>query len=134
MSNLKHGIVLFDGDCNFCNSSVQFIIKRDQAMMFQFASLQSEIGQALLGQYEVDRSIDSIVVIQNEKAYTKSTAALQIAKHLDGFWKLLAILRIIPAFMRDPFYNWFAANRYRWFGKQEVCKIPTPEERARFLS
>ena len=128
-----HGIVLFDGHCNFCSSSVQFIMKRDKDAYFQFASLQSEVGQQLLQQYHISSSIDSVVVISDNKAYVESAAALQIARHLDGAWRMLAILSLIPAFIRDPLYRLFAKNRYRLFGQQEACMLPTQEQRQRFL-
>lgn len=130
---MKKAIVLFDGECHFCNGAVQFIIKRDRKGFFQFASLQSEIGQQLLLKYDVDRKIDSIVVIADKRVYIKSAAALRIGKDLDGAWKALSILNIVPKFLRNLAYDWVAKNRYRWFGKQEVCKIPSEEERKRFL-
>ncbi len=125
-------IILFDGICNFCDASVQFIMKRDNGA-FKFASLQSDIGQELVTRHKL-QGIDSLVLIEEDKAYTKSTAALRIAKRLKGLWSVLYIGIIIPKPLRDPLYDLFAKNRYRLFGKKEACMLPTKEERARFLS
>jgi predicted DCC family thiol-disulfide oxidoreductase YuxK len=128
-------IVLFDGVCNFCNSTVNFIIERDKKNIFQFAPLQESAGKSLLQQYQLDtKDLDSIVLIKNKKAYIKSDAALEIAKDLAGLWKILVVFKIIPTFLRDKVYDFIAANRYRIFGKKESCSIPTPELRAKFIS
>lgn len=127
-------IVLFDGDCNFCDSSVQFIIKRDPDGYFHFTSLQSELGQSLLYKYDVPLHIDSFILIEGEKAYYKSTAALRISRQLNGAWKLLYVFIIIPAPIRNALYNILARNRYKWFGKKESCMLPPPGIRKRFLS
>lgn len=126
------GIILFDGVCNFCDSSVQFIIKHDRKTYFQFASIQSEIGQKYVEEHQL-HSIDSIIVIENNQAFTKSSAALKIAKQFSGLWKLLLVVKIIPRPIRDKGYDFIAKNRYKWFGKRDVCRIPTVEERERFL-
>ncbi|MER2106357.1 MAG: thiol-disulfide oxidoreductase DCC family protein [Solibacillus sp.] len=123
-------IVLFDGVCNICDASVQFIMNRD-AGAHHFASLQSEVGQQLIEKYGL-RDVDSVVLIEEGRAYTKSTAALRIARHL-GVWKLFYALIVVPAPIRDLFYTAIAKNRYRLFGKKQVCKLPTAEERARFI-
>jgi predicted DCC family thiol-disulfide oxidoreductase YuxK len=125
--------VLFDGVCNVCNNWVQFIIKRDPSAKFRFASLQSDEAKILLQNYDQKVSLDSIVLLQDGKVYTESTAILQIFRKLAGLWPLLHVFRIVPSFIRDSFYRWFAKNRYRWFGQQESCMIPTPEVRQRFL-
>lgn len=125
-------IILFDGICNFCDASVQFIMKRDNGD-FKFASLQSDIGQELVARHYL-QGIDSIVLIEEDRAYTKSTAALRIAKKLKGAWSLIYIGIIIPKSLRDPLYERFAKNRYKWFGKKDACILPAKEERARFLS
>lgn len=127
------GIILFDGVCNLCNNSVKSIIQRDSAGYFQFASLQSDVGQKLLQHYGLNDYINSFVLIENERYYLKSSAALRICKNLDGAWKLLSFLRIIPRPIRDFIYDRIAHNRYKWFGKQDSCMIPTPEIRKRFL-
>lgn len=127
-------IVLFDGDCNFCDASVQFIIKRDPYAHFYFTSLQSERGRQLKKQYGIAKEEDSVVLIENGKAYTQSSAALRIAKKLDGLWHLLFLLVLVPKPIRDRFYKYIAQNRYKWFGKKEnTCALPTPEMKKRFL-
>lgn len=126
-------IILFDGTCNFCDYSVQFIIKRDPKKHFKFASLQSEVGKELLKAYNVSTDIDSMVFIENERSYTKSTAALHICKYLKGAWKILYILLLVPRLLRDFVYDYIAKNRYKWFGTTENCMLPTPEDRNRFL-
>lgn len=127
-------IVLFDGDCNFCDKSVQFIIKRDPRNVFTFASQQSETGKILLKLYDIPDYIDSMVLIENSKVHLKSSAALHIAKQLNGLWKFAYLFMIVPRPIRDFVYDKFAENRYKWFGKKQVCTIPSPEMRKRFLS
>lgn len=126
-------IVLFDGQCHFCDASVQFILARDRKATFQFASLQSEVGQELLKQLSVPSDINSLVLIEGSHYYTKSTAALKIAKQLDGLWKLFYGAILIPRPIRDMFYRYIAKNRYKWFGKKETCQLPSVEQRERFL-
>lgn len=133
-SNHNHKIILFDGVCNLCNSSVVFAIKRDKNDVFRFAALQSEIGEQLISKFNIDTSkTDSIILIDGEKQYEKSSAALHIAKHLSGGWPLLYAFIIVPKFIRDSVYNFIAKNRYRWYGKKESCMIPTPALQAKFL-
>ncbi|MGN7476768.1 thiol-disulfide oxidoreductase DCC family protein [Solibacillus silvestris] len=129
---MKH-IVLFDGECNFCDASVQFIIMRDRKALFQFASLQSDVGAALLKQYEVPENTDSIVFVEDGKYYTESTAALKIARNLSGLWKLFYAFIVVPKPVRDLVYRRIAKNRYKWFGKKQECLLPSPEQRKRFL-
>lgn len=126
-------IILFDGECNFCDASVQFILTRDTKAAFQFASLQSEVGQGLLKKYQVPVDIDSLVLLEGERYYLKSTAALRIARQLAGLWKLMFGIILVPRHLRDAVYIYFAKNRYRWFGKKEACMLPTVEQRSRFL-
>ena len=128
-------IILFDGVCNLCNSSVQFVIKRDKRDIFRYAALQSDIGEQLVTQRHIDTSkVDSIILIEPGVAYyTKSDAALEIAKELGGLWKLTSIFTWIPTSIRNAIYDFVAKNRYKWFGKQESCMIPTPELKAKFL-
>lgn len=131
----EKAIVLFDGVCNFCNGSINFIIERDTKNHFQFAPLQSEIGQKLLDEYGIDKTVtDSVVLIENGRAYTHTTAALNIAKNLGVAWSLFYGFIIVPKFIRDFFYRLFAKNRYRLFGKTEACMMPTPEIRQKFLT
>lgn len=128
-------IILFDGVCNFCNGSVNFIIERDRAGYFKFAPLQTEIGEKLLSEHGIDKSeTDSVIMIEDGEAFMYSTAALRIAQKLDGAWSYVYIFRFVPRFLRDFFYKLFAKYRYKLFGKQEACMLPTPEIRARFLS
>ena len=126
-------IVFFDGECNFCDKSVQFIIKRDPKGYFKFAPLQSETGQSLLKSCSIPENMDSFILMEDHTCYFKSTAALKICKNLRGLWKLFYILMIIPVPIRDYFYGILAKNRYKWFGKKESCMLPTPEQRERFL-
>jgi predicted DCC family thiol-disulfide oxidoreductase YuxK len=126
-------IILFDGICNFCNSSVQFIIKRDPTGYFKFASLQSETGQQLLKQYGVKKEIDSLIVIEKQNVYIKSSAALQICRKLTGLWRFFSVLRVFPPIVRDYLYDIVAKNRYNWFGKRDSCMLPTAEMKKRFL-
>ncbi len=129
------GIILFDGVCNFCNGSVNFIIERDAENYFKFAPLQSEIGEKLVNEYGIDKNaVDSVILIENGKAYTRTTAVLRIAQKLGGAWRLFYGFIIVPEFIRDYFYKLFAAYRYKIFGKTEACMMPTPELRARFLT
>lgn len=125
-------IILFDGVCNFCNSSVNFIIEHDKQGVFKFAPLQSEIGKTYIEKFGLN-DLDSVILVEDDKAYTHSTAALKIAKRLGGIWSWAYAFIIIPRPVRDFFYKLFAANRYRLFGKKDVCMMPTPEIRARFL-
>ena len=126
-------IILFDGVCNFCNSSVNFIIEHDKKGVFKFAPLQSEFGQKTVEKFGL-QNVDSIILVEDDKAYTHSTAALKFIKRLDGIWKLAYVFIIIPRPIRDFFYKLFAKNRYRLFGKKEVCMMPTPEIRSRFMA
>ncbi|MBM7571484.1 thiol-disulfide oxidoreductase DCC family protein [Aquibacillus albus] len=126
-------IILFDGECNFCDKSVQFIIKRDPEAYFKFASLQSDVGKKLMKQYNAPEDIDSFVLIENNKYYLKSSAALRVCKHLKGLWKFPYFFLAVPVPIRDFFYEIIAQNRYKWFGKKESCMLPSPEERKRFL-
>lgn len=127
-------VLLFDGVCNLCNGAVQFVIKNDKKKHFRFAALQSEAGILLSKKYNIPTdTIDTFVLISKDKSYTRSTAALRVAKLLGGFWSLAYVFIVVPPVIRDAIYNWIAGNRYRWFGKQESCMIPTPELRGRFL-
>lgn len=127
-------LILFDGVCNFCNFWVNFIIDRDSKAFFKFTALQSDTARQILKSNKIDAmKIDSIVLVINGKIFFKSSAAFKIARKLDGFWKLLYIFIIIPPFMRDRIYDFIASNRYKWFGKRETCRIPTDDEKHRFI-
>jgi predicted DCC family thiol-disulfide oxidoreductase YuxK len=128
-------IILFDGVCNLCNGSVNFVIDRDKNDTFRFAALQSEEGKHVLKEAGIEEAyLDSIVLLKNGKMYKKSAAALHIAKKMSGMWPLMSAFFIFPAFLRDIVYDFIARNRYKWFGRQEVCRIPSPELKAKFLS
>lgn len=134
MATQNKKIILFDGVCNLCNGSVLFIIKRDKKDLFQFAALQSELGQKLIKKHHIDTSkIDSILLLDSERYFAKSTAALKIARHLSGPYPLLYGFMILPRFFRNWVYDIIARNRYKWFGKKESCMIPTAELKAKFL-
>lgn len=126
-------IIFFDGVCNLCNNSVQFIIKRDKKNKFKFASLQSSFAKNNLSKHiDVDK-LESIVLLNEDKLYTKSAAALLIARELSGMWPIFYVFIIIPPFIRDWFYNIIAKNRYRIFGKKDSCMIPSPAFTEKFL-
>ena len=129
-------LILFDGVCNLCNSSVLYVIKHDKANRFMFAPLQSEAGQHIINNYDLDTSkTDSILLYSSENGLSiKSTAALQIAKHLGFPRNLMVLFFIVPPFIRNWVYDFVARNRYKWYGKKEACMIPTPELKAKFLT
>ena len=129
-----HSIILFDGVCNLCNGAVNFVIKRDPGNVFKFAPLQEKQGALLLKTHAIDiQKLDSIVLIENEKVYVKSSAALRIARKMSNLWPLFFVLLIIPSFIRDGVYDFIAKNRYKWFGKKEQCMIPTLGLKEKFL-
>lgn len=127
-------IILFDGVCNLCNGAVNFIIDRDPEAYFRMAALQSTIGQEILQKHSLNTQyFDTIVLVEGENIYSHSTAALRIARKLSGAWPLFYAFIVIPSPLRNVIYNWISRNRYRWFGKQDVCRIPTPELQRHFL-
>ena len=126
-------IILFDGVCNFCDGSVNFIIEHDKKKYFKFAPLQSEAGQKYVEKFGLS-AIDSVILVEDDKVYTHSTAALKVAKHLSGIWSFFYAFIIIPKPIRDFFYKLFAKYRYKLFGKKDECMIPSPEVRAKFLT
>jgi predicted DCC family thiol-disulfide oxidoreductase YuxK len=130
----KPVLILFDGVCNLCNGAVQFIIKRDSKAKFRFASLQSEFGKSQLVKFNLDPdSLHTIVLIEEDQVFERSDAVLRIAKRLDGAWKFFSVLKIIPKFLRDACYTLISSSRYRIFGKQDSCMIPSPELKYRFI-
>jgi predicted DCC family thiol-disulfide oxidoreductase YuxK len=130
----KQFIVLFDGVCNLCSSSVQFILKRDKKNQFLFGSLQGEYGQQVLKKSGMPANdFNSFMLLEGEQLYIKSSGALRMLRHLGGGWSLLYAFIIVPKFIRDAVYNFIAQNRYRWFGKKEVCWLPKPEWKEKFL-
>ena len=134
MRNNLHKIILFDGVCNFCNYWVNLIIDQDKNDSFRFAALQSEAGQNLLHKFSLSTTdFDTFIYIEGEKYYSKSTAAFRIAKHLKFPYKVLYYLIFTPKFIRDYIYTLIAKNRYKFFGKRDACRIPTEEEKRKFL-
>jgi predicted DCC family thiol-disulfide oxidoreductase YuxK len=130
----KH-VIFFDGVCNLCQQSVQFMLKRDKKGIFSFASLQSPFAEKALLPHGISTEVmNTFILLENNTIYTRSTAALRVAKKLSGLWPLLYAFIIVPAFIRDAVYNWIARNRYRWFGKNESCWVPREEWKSRFLS
>ncbi|OIK14758.1 thiol-disulfide oxidoreductase DCC family protein [Bacillus sp. MUM 13] len=133
MTKDEYDVIFFDGVCNFCNGAVNFIIRHDSRSRFKFASLQSRCGEQFLDRHPHLKKVDSIILLEGGKTYTHSSAALRIAGKMDGIIKAAALLFIVPKPFRDYLYNILAKNRYKWFGKRETCRIPTKEERTRFL-
>lgn len=130
-------LILFDGVCNLCNSSVLYVIKRDTTNTFLFAPLQSKIGKDIINRFNVDTSKTDSILLFNPKTQSisyKSSAALRISKLLNFPTNLLSIFLIVPPFIRDWVYNFVAKNRYNWYGKKESCMIPTPELSAKFMA
>ncbi len=131
----NRSIVLFDGVCNLCNGSVNFIIQRDKKNKFLFGSFQSAEVRDLLKEYNYSADdLSTVLLVENHQLYTQSTAVLKIVRNLGGGWPLLYFLIIIPRPLRDFFYNLIAKNRYKLFGKKEACMIPTPDLKAKFLT
>lgn len=127
-------IVLFDGVCNFCSASVQFVIKRNAQGQIQFCPIQSPTGQKLLADHGLaDLDLTSIVLIKNGQSYLKSSAALRIAGLLDRPWPLLSVFLVVPRFIRDAVYDWIGNRRYRWWGRRESCWVPSESISKRFL-
>jgi predicted DCC family thiol-disulfide oxidoreductase YuxK len=127
-------IIIFDGLCNFCSRSTQFILKNDKRATFRFAPVQSAEGSALLRKHGLDpTNVESFLLVKNDAVFLKSDAALEIAAELGLPWSLLTVFRVLPGKWRDAAYDLLARNRYRWFGRRENCFIPTPEQRSRFV-
>ena len=132
--SLMPSVVLFDGVCNFCNASVNFVIDRDPGARFKFGALQSEEGIRVLSELGMTSDyLESIVLVEDGNVYRDSTAALKIAKKLTGLWPLMYGFIVVPAPIRNVVYRFIARNRYRWFGKMDSCRIPTPDLKARFI-
>jgi predicted DCC family thiol-disulfide oxidoreductase YuxK len=139
--------MLFDGTCNFCDGAVHFVLDHENGKSMRFAALQSDAAKELLTEALGEEKTlvlqkgasgsgdpDTLVLVEDGKVYTHSTGALRIARHLRWPWKWGFVFIVVPGFIRDAFYRWFARNRYRWFGKTEACRVPTPELRTRFLA
>lgn len=126
---------MFDGYCNFCSSTVQFVIDKEKTPDIYFCSLQSQAGQAILQHFNIDPSVtDSLVLIEHGKSYVRSAAALRLSRHLRSLYPLLFGFIIVPPFIRNAVYDYIARHRYKWFGKLESCMLPDPKVKARFLS
>ncbi|MBF9142304.1 thiol-disulfide oxidoreductase DCC family protein [Hymenobacter properus] len=131
-------VILFDGVCNLCNGFVQFVIRHDAAGRYRFAALQSEAGRGLLAAHGVAPAAlaaepDSVVLLSDGRFYSHSGAVLRIARGLGGLWQAAALAEVLPRAWRDAAYRFVARHRYRWFGREESCWLPTPELKARFL-
>lgn len=130
---MAQSVIFFDGVCNLCNASVQFVIEHDKENLFKFTALQSSYAQEVLPQFNVDPSkLNSTLLLENGVLYTKSSSALRVARRLNGLWPLLFGFIIVPKFIRDWFYDIIAKNRYKWWGKQESCWVPTPDLKSKF--
>ena len=130
-------VLLYDGVCGFCNGAVQFLVARDGRGTMRFASLQSDYGRAAVARHPELENVDSVVFVEKtregERVYVRSDAALKVAEYLGGFWKLFLAAKAVPGGARDYFYDLFARNRYRLFGRHEQCMLPPPEVRSRFI-
>lgn len=134
IATVTNPVILFDGVCNLCSSSVRFVIKHDPKKQFRFASLQSAFGQKVLQNFGLPANeLNSFILLEEGKIYKKSTGALRLTKKLNGLWPMLYAFIIVPPFIRNAVYSFVAKNRYRWFGKKEACWLPTPELRKLFL-
>jgi len=131
---MAEALILFDGTCNLCNASVNFIIDRDPHREFRFASLQSRLGKDMAARAGLKPDeLETLVLVDAGIFYTRSAAALRIVSRLAAPWSMLYVLVAVPRPLRDALYGWVARNRYRWFGQTECCRIPTPDIRDRFL-
>jgi predicted DCC family thiol-disulfide oxidoreductase YuxK len=133
-TDTARAVLLFDGECNFCNDSVRFVVERDGAARFQFASLQSEAGKRLLTRFGIGFDVNTMVLIDGETAFTRSDAALHVMQHLGTGYRWLGNIGLLfPRFLRNWAYSLFARHRYTLFGKTDQCLVPTRELRQRFL-
>lgn len=133
-NHMNHTLILFDGVCNLCNSSVNFIIKRDRNDAFRFVPIQSEAGKIICNQLGLNPlEKNTFIVYEGNKLFTRSTATLRITKKLTGLWPALYIFYFVPKFIRDLVYFLIAKNRYKWFGKKDSCMVPTQELRDKFI-
>ena len=133
MNLQKPPIVVFDGVCTLCNSTVDFLIRNDRTGTLLFGSFQDEHIADLLKKHGVTSAPDSVYLIEGGVLYQESEAALRLVRYLGGAWRVFRVFAVVPAVLRNAIYRWVARNRYRWFGKRDVCRIPTQEERHRFL-
>jgi predicted DCC family thiol-disulfide oxidoreductase YuxK len=132
--NTGHLIILFDGVCNLCNFFIDFIIRKDRKGIFRYAPLQTAMGHEKITLFNFnEKSADSVILLEGDKYFVRSTAALRILLKLHFPWSLMYVFILIPRIVRDPIYDYIARNRYRWFGKRESCRLPSPEEKERFF-
>ena len=131
---MDHPVIIFDGVCELCNRSVNIVLKRERKQEIRFTANQNEPGRKILKEHGMDPDAPATVFfLENGKLYKESTAALRVTRHMKFPWPLMYGFIIVPPFIRNAVYRWIAKNRYKWFGKHDTCRIPTPEERARFL-
>jgi len=130
---MEHPVIFFDGVCNLCNGAVQFVIRHDRCARFRFASLQQPAWQKVAASFGISNDMHSFVLWEDGKLFMRSTAALRVARRLDGGWKALYALMIVPRFLRDGVYDFIAKHRYTWFGKRDSCMIPNDSLRSRFI-
>jgi predicted DCC family thiol-disulfide oxidoreductase YuxK len=131
-THIENPVVLFDGVCNLCNNTVDFLMRKDSRSRLRFASLQGELGRSVQESLRF-HDMQSIIFLENGHIYTRSTAVLRIMKHLDWPWSLMSILLFVPVFVRDWIYSFVAQRRYSLFGKRDTCRVPSPEEKSRFI-
>jgi len=131
----KKKIILFDGECNLCDWSVRLLLKNDPRDIFRFTSLQSELGQKIQAEYNIDSSkMNSVILIDNYTKYkSKTTAIFSMTRSMERLWPLFNVFWIVPKFIRDVVYTWITKNRYRWFGKMNTCMVMTDDIRHKFL-
>ncbi|MCH7517882.1 MAG: thiol-disulfide oxidoreductase DCC family protein [Candidatus Dadabacteria bacterium] len=133
-SEVQNPVILFDGVCNLCNGSVLFILNRDPSGIFKFAPLQSETGKNLLSKFDLPNDkLNSIILVENNEYYLRSTAALKILQRLGALWKIVYVFMLVPRPVRDYIYDIVARNRYKWYGKRAECMIPSSDIESRFL-
>jgi predicted DCC family thiol-disulfide oxidoreductase YuxK len=137
MNDERHvpdNLVLFDGVCNLCSALVQFVIRHDPAAKFRFAAIQSEIGREIFQSHGLDPAdLQTFVFVADGRMFVRSDAAIEVVSRFGGAWRILRVFRFVPRVVRDSIYTIVARNRYRWFGRKEVCMVPTPEIKERFL-
>jgi len=129
---IKNPVILFDGVCNLCNGTVDFLIRKDRKRQFRFVALQSDGGEKIMEKYNIPADSDSVILIYDGKIYYESDAALKISSLLHFPWNVAKVFRIIPLKLRNRIYKWVARNRYKWFGKSNSCRVPSPEEQKFF--
>jgi predicted DCC family thiol-disulfide oxidoreductase YuxK len=134
VTEIPDDLILFDGVCNLCSALVQFVIRHDPVGKFRFAAIQSEIGREIFQSHGLDPAdLQTFVFISDGRMFRRSDAAIEVVSRFGGVWRLFRVFQFVPRVVRDLIYSTIARNRYRWFGRKEVCMIPTPEIKERFL-